>query len=74
MKPNENNYCRNIISDADKAGNRHPGSTARPPYEEHLKPFSLEQFHADIKRALNDSKNDRMIKATDLKAKIAKWT
>jgi hypothetical protein len=43
-------------------------------FEDNLSPMSLEQFHADIDKALDDSENDRMIKATDLKAKIEKWS
>tara|TARA_R110002124_G_scaffold109723_4_gene263158 strand:+ start:21834 stop:22076 length:243 start_codon:yes stop_codon:yes gene_type:complete len=37
-------------------------------------PMSTEQFNAEIDQALDDSKNGRLIKATDLKAKIKKWS
>jgi len=37
------------------------------------KPMSMEQYDAEIDQAMEDSKNGRMIKATDLKAKIQKW-
>ena len=32
--------------------------------------MSTEQFNAEIDKALDDSKNGRLIKVTDLKAKI----
>jgi len=43
-------------------------------FEDNLSPMSLEQFHAEIDKALDDSENDRMIKASDLKAKVEKWS
>lgn len=42
-------------------------------FEQNLTAMTLEQFNAEIDRALDDSENDRMIKTTDLKAKIEKW-
>ena len=42
--------------------------------EKSLKPMSVEQYNAEIDRAMEDSKNGRMIKASDLKAKIQKWS
>lgn len=42
--------------------------------EKNLKPMSMEQYNAEIDQAMEDSKNGRMIKATDLKAKIQKWS
>ena len=41
--------------------------------ENDLKPMSLEQFNKEIDQALDDSKNERLIKASDLKDKIQKW-
>ena len=41
--------------------------------EKNFKPMTMEQYDAEIERAMEDSKNGRMIKATDLKAKIKKW-
>ncbi len=41
--------------------------------EKKFKPMTMEQYDAEIERAMEDSKNGRMIKATDLKAKIKKW-
>ncbi|MGY6649858.1 hypothetical protein [Wenyingzhuangia sp. IMCC45574] len=35
-------------------------------------PMSMEEYEAEIDQALEDSKNERVIKATDLKAKINK--
>jgi hypothetical protein len=42
--------------------------------EKSLKPMTMEQFNNEIDQAMEDSKNGRMIKATDLKAKIEKWS
>jgi len=42
--------------------------------EKEFKPMSLDQFNKEIDQALDDSKNDRVIKATDLKDEIKKWT
>ena len=41
--------------------------------ESKLKPMSLEDFYNDIKLALDDSKNNKVIKAVDLKEKIKQW-
>ncbi|MFV0530436.1 MAG: hypothetical protein ACK5MD_03265 [Flavobacteriales bacterium] len=41
--------------------------------EKNFKPMSMEQYNAEIDQAMEDSKNGRMIKASDLKAKIQKW-
>lgn len=43
-------------------------------YEENLKPMSIEQFNADIDRSLEDSANDRVISARDLKEEVKKWS
>ncbi len=43
-------------------------------YEENLKPMSMEQFNADIDQSLEDSANDRVISARDLKEEIKKWS
>lgn len=40
--------------------------------EENLNPMTMEQYNSEIDQAMEDSKNGRMIKATDLKAKIHK--
>lgn len=42
--------------------------------EKNLKPMTMEQYNAEIDQAMEDSKNGRMIKAIDLKAKIQKWS
>ena len=42
-------------------------------FEKELKPMSLEQFNNEIDQAIEDSKNEKVIKASDLKAKIKKW-
>lgn len=42
--------------------------------ERDLKPMSEQQFNEDIDKALDDSRNNRIIKASDLKAKIQKWS
>ncbi len=41
--------------------------------EKNFKPMTMEQYNAEIDQAMEDSKNGRMIKATDLKSKIQKW-
>ena len=41
--------------------------------EKNFKPMTMEEYNAEIDQAMEDSKNGRMIKATDLKAKIQKW-
>ncbi|MFY8188203.1 MAG: hypothetical protein ACOVLC_09610 [Flavobacterium sp.] len=38
------------------------------------KPMSLRQLNSEIDLAMEDSENGRMIKATDLKAKIRQWS
>lgn len=43
-------------------------------FEKNCKPMTMEQYNAEIDQAMEDSKNGRMIKATDLKAKIKKWS
>nr|MBC7612596.1 hypothetical protein [Pseudopedobacter sp.] len=43
-------------------------------YEKNLRPMSIEQFNAEIEQSMNDSKNGRLIKASDLKEKIKKWS
>lgn len=42
-------------------------------YDENLKPMSIAQFNTDIDQSLEDSENDRVISAKDLKAEIKKW-
>jgi hypothetical protein len=41
--------------------------------EKTFKPMSKEEYNAEIDQAMEDSKNGRMVKAIDLKAKIQKW-
>jgi len=41
--------------------------------ENEFKTMSIEEFNSEINIALEDSKNDRVIKASDLIAKIEKW-
>lgn len=41
-------------------------------YENELKPMSLDNFNKEINQALEDSENNRVIKATDLKSKFKK--
>ena len=42
-------------------------------FEKNLEPMSLEQFNAEIDQALDDYNNEKVITASDLKAKIQKW-
>ncbi|MCW2120391.1 hypothetical protein [Flavobacterium sp. 7A] len=41
--------------------------------ENNFKPMTMEQYDVEIDQAMEDSKNGRMIKASDLKAKVQKW-
>lgn len=41
--------------------------------DKNYKPLSPKEYDAEIDQAMDDSKNGRMIKATDLKTKIQKW-
>lgn len=43
-------------------------------YEKNLKTMSMEQFNSDIDKSLEDSSNDRVISAKDLKEEIKKWS
>ena len=43
-------------------------------FEKNLEPMSLKQFNAEIDQALDDYNNEKVITATDLKAKIQKWS
>ena len=41
--------------------------------ENEFKPMTMEEFNDRIDKSMEDSKNGRLIQATDLKAKIDKW-
>ncbi len=41
-------------------------------YEKELKPMGLDKLNKEIDQAIEDSENDRVIKATDLKYKFKK--
>ena len=42
--------------------------------EKEMKPMSMQQFNKEIDQALDDSKNGRLTKASDLKSKVQKWS
>ena len=42
--------------------------------EQNLKPMSIDDLNSEIDLALDDSKNNRLIKASELKNKIQKWS
>lgn len=42
--------------------------------KDNSKPMSIEQFNQEIDIAIEDSKNDRVTKASELKSKIQKWS
>ncbi len=42
--------------------------------EKNLKPMSLKKFNDEIDKALDDSQNNRITSAIDLKSKIKKWS
>lgn len=39
-----------------------------------FKPMSIEDFNSRIDQSMNDSKNKRLVKANELKAKMEKWS
>lgn len=41
--------------------------------ENEIKPMSIEKFNNEINQSLEDSNNNKVIRAADLKAKIEKW-
>lgn len=43
-------------------------------FEKKLTPMSLEQFNKEIDQSLDDSENERVISAKELKKKIHKWS
>ena len=43
-------------------------------YERILKPMDLETFNKEIDQAMIDSKESKLTEASELKAKIQKWT
>ncbi|WP_298507560.1 hypothetical protein [uncultured Kordia sp.] len=42
--------------------------------ESNIKPMTMEQYNSEIDQAMSDSKEGRMMKATDLQSKIQKWS
>ncbi|MCH4824672.1 hypothetical protein ML462_15990 [Gramella lutea] len=42
--------------------------------EKEMKPMTMQQFNDEIDQALEDSKNGRLTKASDLKSKVQKWS
>lgn len=59
-----------IISGLEKMLKKHRTEL----YEKNLKPMSMEQINADIDQSLEDSSNERVISARDLKEEIKKWS
>ena len=43
-------------------------------FERNLKPMDLKQFNNEVDKAIEDSKNERIIDAAELKTKYKKWT
>lgn len=43
------------------------------PESEQIKPMIIEEFNSRIDQSMEDSKNGRLIEASELKAKIDKW-
>lgn len=41
--------------------------------DEEFEPMTIQEFNDRIDKSMEDSKNGRLIKASDLKAKIEKW-
>lgn len=45
----------------------------KTPDNENFKPMSMEEFNERIDKSMDDSEKGRLIKASDLKAKMQKW-
>ena len=41
--------------------------------QERLKPMTIEEFNSRIDQSMEDSKNGRLIEASELKSKIDTW-
>jgi hypothetical protein len=41
--------------------------------DDNFKPMSMEEFNSRIDQSMDDSKNGRLIEASEFKAKIDKW-
>lgn len=41
--------------------------------QDNFTPISIEEFNSRIDKSMEDSKNGRLIEASELKAKIEKW-
>ena len=39
-----------------------------------FQPMTIEEFKSRIDKSMDDSKNDRIIKASELKARMKKWS
>ena len=42
--------------------------------DDKVEPMSIEEFNDRVTKSMEDSKNGRLIKDSDLKAKIEKWS
>lgn len=45
----------------------------KPFEKEEFKPMTVEEFNERIDKSMEDSKNGKLTKASDLKAKMEKW-
>ncbi len=43
-------------------------------HNDEFEPMTMDEFNDRIDKSMEDSKNGRLIKASDLKAKIDKWS
>ena len=43
-------------------------------FETRLTPMSIEMFNQEIEQALNDSQEDKVVSANELKTRIKKWS
>ncbi|NEN24004.1 hypothetical protein G3O08_10885 [Cryomorpha ignava] len=50
------------------------GSINKHPSEDDFTPMSVQEFHDRIDKSMKDSSEGRLIKASDLKERIKKWT
>ncbi|MXN92167.1 hypothetical protein GR160_13110 [Flavobacterium sp. Sd200] len=43
-------------------------------FEKELQPMSLQKFHSDIDKSIEDSESNKVVSANDLIAKAQKWS
>lgn len=62
--------CEEVISRLEKILRKEN----KIPEKENFRPMSIEELNTRIDKSMNDSENGRLIKASDLKARMQKWS